>query len=126
MVPGLPGASGGTLEAHHTTAAKSKGVLYKIEAHTPARGGGGRKVKIEALISASGRIDLGPEPKIQRDLRSFRQTLTLAPAVMSCSAISQIKHLRLEAFLGIARCWSAKQALTLPPPGHPPAEESKF
>ncbi len=35
------------------------------------RPGNGRKVKIEALTSASGKVDLGPEPLIQRDPSKF-------------------------------------------------------
>ncbi len=38
-----------------------------IEALTSPPEGVVRKVKIEILISASGRIDLGPEPKVHRD-----------------------------------------------------------
>ncbi len=51
--------------------------LYKIEALAPARGG--RQVKIEALVSASGMVDLGPEPKIRRNHSNFPLHFKVGP-----------------------------------------------
>ncbi len=47
-----------------TAAAKSEGAPYKTEALIPTLGG--RKDKIKAIISSSGRVDLSPDPKIRR------------------------------------------------------------
>ncbi len=60
-----------------TTAAKSEGTLYRIKALTPVWEG--RRLKTDALTSASGMVDLGPDRKIHKDPLNFLRNLKVGP-----------------------------------------------
>jgi hypothetical protein len=60
-----------------TAAAKSEVAPYIIEALTWARGG--QTIKIEVLSSASGMVDVGPEPKVQRTPSNSQRNLKIGP-----------------------------------------------